>query len=167
MMYSLLRRELLKPVRIFLLVTQQWLLGSVNNSTQCILQGGGVCMFRVGVKVIQHLQSRDTQKQLWKKTVLISSLPESIVNIFCAGLLFWKQASKRRRGTGTSLVPSKCSSVMTGICWIPPRVKKAISSQTVLPFGGPTLRDTLGVTLLMCTFCHPLYTGPAPPDMAL
>ena len=58
MKYSLLRRELLKHVRIFLLVTQQWLLGSVNNSAQYILEGGGV--FRVGVKVIQHLQSCDT-----------------------------------------------------------------------------------------------------------
>lgn len=64
MKYSLLRREFLKHVRIFLLVTQQWLLGCVNNSAQCVLEGGGVCMFRVGVKVIQHLQSRDTQKNL-------------------------------------------------------------------------------------------------------
>ena len=56
MKYSRLRREFLKHVRIFSLVTQQWIPGSVSNFAQCSREGGGVCMFRIGVKVIHNLQ---------------------------------------------------------------------------------------------------------------
>ena len=57
--YNRLKKDFLKHVNIFLLVTQQWTPGVVSVSVQCGSEGGGVCVFRVGMKGIPNLQSSD------------------------------------------------------------------------------------------------------------
>lgn len=53
------RTDYLRRVRIFLLVTQQWVLGVASVSVRGVAVRVSACVFRVGVEVIPNLRSSD------------------------------------------------------------------------------------------------------------
>lgn len=53
------RTDYLRRVRIFLLVTQQWVPGVVSVSVRGVAVRVSACVFRVGVEVIPNLRSSD------------------------------------------------------------------------------------------------------------
>lgn len=53
------RTDYLRRVRIFLLVTQQWVPGVASVSVRGVALRVSACVFRVGVEVIPNLRSSD------------------------------------------------------------------------------------------------------------